>query len=179
MRRNLIVCIDCGDTIVDESTQVFDPDGTVRSAEAIPGAPEAILELQRRGYTLALVADGRTASFENILKRLKLWDVFDARAISEELGAEKPDAVMFQTALRSLGLSEADAPRAVMIGNNLKRDVLGANRMGMTSVLLSYSPRYCMIPETKEETPDYVAATPSEWPALIERIEQNRTNSSR
>ena len=178
MRRNLIVCIDCGDTIVDESTQEFAPDGVVRSAEPIPGAKEAILELQRRGYTLALVADGRTASFENILKRLGLWDVFDARAISEELGAEKPDARMFQTALSRLGLSAADAPRAVMIGNNIKRDVLGANRMGMTSVLLTYSPRYCMTPETPEETPDYVAAMPCEWPGLIEAIERKTAVSS-
>ena len=27
-----------------------------------------------------------------------------------------------------------------MIGNNLKRDIVGANRMGITSILASYSP---------------------------------------
>lgn len=172
MKKRLIVCIDCGDTIVDESTQVFDGAGNVLRAEEIPGAVEAVLEIKRRGYPLALVADGRIISFENILGRLGLWDVFDARAISEEVGAEKPDARMFCTALERLHCTPSDARRAVMIGNNVRRDVLGANRMGMTSVLLDWSPRYDMTPADAEQTPDHVVHSPREWVGLIERIER-------
>ncbi len=176
MSRELILFIDCGDTIVDESTQIFAGNGDVLSAEFIPGAGEMLKRLYREGYRLALVADGRTASFHNIFREHNLSHVFETWVISEEVGVCKPDARMFQTALANMKLTPADAGRVVMIGNNLKRDVLGANRMGITSVLLSYSPRYVMQPETAEEVPDYVAAMPCEIPELIHRLELQYKN---
>ena len=63
-----------------------------------------------------------------------------------------------------------------MIGNNLERDIVGANRMGITSVLAGYSPRYRMKPENEEETPDYVVCDPSEIPALIEMLDKQMEN---
>ena len=38
MDKNLIIFTDSGDTIIDESTQVFDERGIVARAEFIPGA---------------------------------------------------------------------------------------------------------------------------------------------
>ncbi len=171
--KKLTICLDCGDTIVDEDSQVFAENGDVLSAEPITGSVEAIHALKDAGYRLALVADGRVASFENILKPLGLWDLFDARIISEALGTHKPDARMFTGAMEALGLTDADAPRMVMIGNNLERDIVGANRMGMISVLLSYSPRYRMAPKTEDEVPNHTTAWPSEWPALVDQIERS------
>ena len=93
-----------------------------------------------------------------------------AKAISGELGHEKPHQIMFLHAMKELGLEESDKDRIVMIGNNLKRDIVGANRMGITSILISYSPRYVMQPENEEEVPDYVVATPSELVDLLEQL---------
>lgn len=170
MEKDLIIFTDCGDTIVDESTQVFAENEDVLSAEPIEDADVVLRNLRREGYRMALVADGRTASFRNILTGLGLWDLFEARSISEEEGVSKPHARMFEKALKDMGLTEADAHRVVMIGNNLKRDVAGANRMGITSILLSFSPRYCMQPAGPDEVPDYVIATPGELPALLEQL---------
>lgn len=172
--KELIVCLDCGDTIVDESTQVFAENGDVLSAEPFPGAVEAIRALHESGYRLALIADGRVASFQNILKGLGLWDLFETHVISETLGVEKPNQRMFATAMRALNLTAADAGRMVMIGNNVARDVCGANEAGMISVLLTRSPRYRMTPFCAEETPDYCTESPAEWPALLERIARAR-----
>lgn len=58
MEKNLIIFTDSGDTIIDESTQVFDERGIVTEAEFIPGAGELLEQLKKEGYRIALVADG-------------------------------------------------------------------------------------------------------------------------
>lgn len=168
--KDLIVFIDSGDTIIDEGTEIRDETGTVIHSEMIEGAGKALKLLHDRGYQIALVADGTKASFDNIYRENGLDYCFDAKAISEVVGDHKPAAIMFETAMKELGLRENDVDRIVMIGNNLKRDIVGANRMGITSILLSFSPRYVMQPETEEEIPDYVAAMPCEIPDLIEQL---------
>ena len=49
MRKNLIIFTDSGDTIIDESTQVFDERGIVTEAAFIPGAGEVLRELKEEG----------------------------------------------------------------------------------------------------------------------------------
>ena len=171
MNKELIVFIDCGDTIVDESTQVFAENGDVLKADLIPGAGEMLRRLHGEGYRLALVADGRAVSFLNIFRELGLSHIFESWTISEEVGVCKPDERMFRTAMAKMKLKDDDLYRIVMIGNNLKRDVVGANRMGIASILLSFSPRYAMQPEAEEEVPDYVAAMPCEIPGIICHLE--------
>ena len=78
--------------------------------------------------------------------------------------------------MEKMNLEEADKKYIIMIGNNLERDIVGANRMGITSVLAGYSHRYRMKPENEEETPDYVVCDPSEIPALIEMLDKQMEN---
>ena len=87
--KKLILCFDCGDTLVDEGTQVFAENEDVLSAEPIPGALEALRYFHEQGYRMALVADGRVASFQNILGKLGVWDLFEAHIISEAVGELK------------------------------------------------------------------------------------------
>lgn len=169
--KELILCFDCGDTLVDEGTQVFAENEDVLSAEPIPGALEALRYFHEQGYRMALVADGRVASFQNILGKLGVWDLFEAHIISEAVGELKPSPKMFQGARQALGLTEADFPRMVMFGNNRLRDIKGANGVGMISVLLDYSPRYVKSASMPDEEPTYLTKLPSEWPALIDRLE--------
>lgn len=176
MKKEIIILIDCGDTIVDESTQVFNENGDVLSAQEISGACEALRQLHGEGYRIALVADGRTASFHNILGKLDLLPLFEAMVISEEEQVQKPHKGMFAAAFERLGLTAKDAPRVVMVGNNIMRDVAGANLFGITSILLSFSPRYRMQPKSIEETPDYVIAMPDELPGLIAHLEKQLDN---
>jgi putative hydrolase of the HAD superfamily len=169
--KDLIVFIDSGDTIVDEATEIKDDKGTVLHAKMLEGAGETLVTLYESGYTLALVADGTRTSFDNIYTENGLDYCFAAKAISGDLGYEKPSAIMFNYAMESLGLKECDKGRIVMIGNNIKRDIVGANRVGITSILLSYSPRYVMQPENEEEIPDYVISKPNELIDLLEQLD--------
>ena len=169
--KKLILCFDCGDTLVDEGTQVFDDNGDVLQAEPIPGALEALRYFHDQGYRLALVADGTVKSFNNILRRLGVWDLFEVHIISQAVGELKPSPLMFRGAMNGLGLTEADLPRMVMFGNNRKRDIRGANGMGMKSVLLDWSPRYVKVASEACEEPTYYTKSPDEWVPIIEKLE--------
>ena len=72
--------------------------------------------------------------------------------------------------LKQLGLEEKDKKRIVMIGNNLKKDIAGANRFGITSIWLDWSPRYYRTIEEEDWRPDYTVHHPSELPALLEEL---------
>lgn len=170
-RRIRAIFLDCGDTLVDEGTEVK-PDGEVSlRADLIPGAGELVRELKRRGYSLALVADGPVATFENNLGPYGLYDLFDAYAISETVGASKPDAAMFRRALDDLRIAPQEHARVLMVGNHLGRDIKGANALGLTSVWLDWAPRRAKTPADASEQPDYTIKVPLDLLELIDRIE--------
>ncbi len=172
-QKKAVLFFDCGDTLIDEGSELrMEQGGVVRTARLIPGAKEALWELHRRGHRIALVADGLDESFLRLLTMHNLLPCFDALAISESVGAEKPDPAMFQTAMDALGLTDADKKRVVMIGNNVLRDVTGANRFGIRSVLETWSPRYRMTPENAEETPTWSVKTLDELPDIIAEFEK-------
>lgn len=167
-----IIFIDSGDTLVDESSEIRNEQDVVINADLIPGSKDFLLELKRRGYIVALVADGLMASFDNIYLQHGLSDYFDARAISETVGVQKPDSRMFQTAMDALGLDERDKENIYMIGNNIKKDIVGANQFGLHSVLLTWSSRYDMASRNEKEVPDIRVAKLSELLPYLDRHAQ-------
>ncbi|WP_169086567.1 HAD family hydrolase [Paenibacillus sp. PL91] len=170
MEKKLIVFLDSGDTIIDESTEVRDDEGIVLHAELIPGADVMVKTLFDKGYTLALVADGDAQSFKNVFKQHGLYDYFATMIYSETVKASKPSPRMFKAAVGALDLSEADIPRIVMIGNNLSRDMKGANALGMTSIFQSWTTRYPHTPADESERPTYTVREPLELVELIDRL---------
>lgn len=172
MNKNLIIFTDSGDTIIDESTQVFDERGIVTEAEFIPGAGEVLRQLREEGYRIALVADGEWESFQNVYRRNGLGYCFEEWIVSEVVGEQKPARSMFDTAMEKMKLTDSDKPFIVMIGNNLKKDVAGANRYGITSVWLDWSPRYFHSVEQPDWQPDYTVKTPQELKTLIGELEE-------
>lgn len=170
MSKKLIIFIDSGDTIIDEATQVYDDRHIVLEADFIPGAGEVLKKLHDDGYTIALVADGEWESFQNVYRKNGLGYCFDAWVVSEVVGLQKPAPIMFETAYEKLGLTEADKKRIVMIGNNLKKDIAGANRQGLTSIWLDWSPRYFHTVEEPDWQPDYTVSMPAELLPLLEEL---------
>lgn len=102
--------------------------------EAFADARPAIDEL-RRTHKLALVTNGASC-----LQREKLAgsglaeDDFDVVAISGDLGIAKPRPEVFSHTLELLGAKAADA---VMVGDSLERDVLGAEACGIRGIWLN------------------------------------------
>ena len=167
--KKLIIFTDVGDTIIDEGTEISQGDLVFR-ADCIPGAKETMLRLFDEGYTIAMVADGLVESFHNTMTQNGLDHIFSAKAISQALGTHKPDARMFQCAMDALKLREEDKKRIIMVGNNLERDVVGANRFGITSVHLAWSPRYRKEARCEEEIADYRIDAPEMLYDLVEKL---------
>ena len=171
MEKKLIIFTDIGDTIVNESTEVKVPDTElVLRADCIPGAAETMRRLYEEGFTILMVADGLVQSFHNTMTQNGLDDIFAAHIISERVGEQKPSQKMFQAAMDAAGLTEADKGRIIMVGNNIRRDVLGANRFGIRSVLMRWSPRYGYEPSAADETPAFCLRSPEELLPLAEEL---------
>lgn len=167
----LAVCLDCGDTLIDEATEVKTEGDVSLGADLIPGAHELVHALKAAGYPLALVADGPVATFENNLGPYNLFNLFDAKAISESLGVHKPHPAIFHHALRQLGIEQHEYGRVVMVGNHLGRDVKGANELGIISVWLDWSPRRHKIPVDASEIPQHTIRQPLELLGILSTLE--------
>jgi HAD superfamily hydrolase (TIGR01549 family) len=168
----LAICFDFGDTLADEATEIKDETATTLYAELIPGAAEAIRQLKQQGYKLALIADGRPGTYYNVLTHYDLYRLFDAIAVSEEVGVEKPDARMFVHALDQLNITPPEYAHTMMVGNSLARDIKGANNLGMISVWIDWSPRRSKIPADRSEIPQYTIKEPLALLEIIQTLER-------
>ncbi|WP_256761181.1 HAD family hydrolase [Cohnella sp. WQ 127256] len=173
--RKLIIFLDCGDTIIDEGTEIRNEEGTVISGNVIPGADIMVKTLAERGFRLAIVADGGAQSFKNLLVQNGLYECFETLIYSENIRATKPSPRMFKAALGAMELSEDDCSRILMVGNNLGRDMKGANNLGMMSAFLSWTTRYPKTPADETEQPTYTIANPIELIDLAETLDQRIT----
>lgn len=70
-----------------------------------------------------------------LLNDLGVRDAFDFVLTSRECASEKPDPLMFKQALERAGAS--DGSIGVHIGDNFKRDVLGARGVEWHSILIT------------------------------------------
>ena len=165
------VLLDCGDTLVDEGTEIKDANGATLEADLIPGAANMVHKIKRLGYRIALVADGPSATFQNVLTQHNLHHLFDAFSISGEVGVDKPNQRMFVDAMNQLGINRTNYNRVLMVGNNLERDIRGANALGIISVWLNWSPRRSKIPADDLEIPQHTIEYPLDLIPLIESLE--------
>ena len=99
---------------------------------AAPGAAALLQELKERGCVLALASSKPENMCRQICERFGFTPWLDELAGSPpEKDWQKPDVI--REAMRRLGLTEADIPQVLMVGDR-KYDVLGAARLGMDCV---------------------------------------------
>jgi len=95
--------------------------------------PLLLTELKEK-YKLGLVSNFAYApGLWKMLHRFNLARFFDAIVISGELGVRKPHPLIFEEALRTLGI---EAVNAVFVGDSLKADIHGAKKVGLKTILL-------------------------------------------
>jgi HAD superfamily hydrolase (TIGR01549 family) len=152
------VLFDLGDVIMREETEEK-VDGVTQRAELHPGMAGVLATLRAQGIPLGLVADTRDGTYRNVLGMHGLLELFDAFAISDHLGVEKPDRRIFEHALDALGIPEPDWRSVAMVGNNLARDIRGANALGLVSIWLVWNQRYPLVGVDALETPRFQVST--------------------
>ena len=103
-------------------------------AAVAPDIRPTLAALTQAGVELGLVVNSpyQGAVIDQHLENLGLLEFFPTRAYSTEIGARKPDARLFMAALESMGVL---ASEAIFVGDDIKADMLGARRVGMTTVL--------------------------------------------
>ncbi|MFD1738050.1 HAD family hydrolase [Bacillus salitolerans] len=107
-----------------------------------------ILEHLKGNYKLLLLTNG-SPDLQNTKLTItpELAPYFDHIVISGAFGIGKPDSSIFEHALQTIRVSSNEA---IMVGDNLMTDILGASRAGMKSVWINR--------DNKEKThvvPDY------------------------
>jgi FMN phosphatase YigB (HAD superfamily) len=108
---------------------------------------------------------------KNVMAQNGMNDCFTTLICSELIGESKPSSCMFKAAMDACNLNEGDRSRVIMVGNNLARDVNGANLMGLRSVFMDWSPRYPKIPADDSEKPNYSIHTLIELISLAHKLE--------
>ena len=165
------ILLDFGDTLSREASQTRDERGVLASIDLAPGARPLVLGLRQRGYPLGLVVDGEAEDLYNVLEQHDLRRLFDAIAVSELVGAQKPEPAPYRRALDELGVDPADYGRVLMAGNRLERDVRGARELGLISVWANWSARYRGEPSEAAEVPSHAVREPLELLDLVDRLE--------
>ncbi len=98
-----------------------------------PGALEVLLALRGRGVKLGFCTDLTAHIQMRKLVALGIPAIADAVVTSEEAGAEKPDPRPFRLLLEKLGVAPE---QALMVGDDYRKDILGAQALGIAAVQL-------------------------------------------
>ncbi len=90
--------------------------------------------LHDRGYRIGVLSDGTAVEQMEQLFRLGLIEYVDALVTSEEVGVEKPHPRIYEEALSRL---HAKPNETVMVGDDIWRDIAGAQKLGLLAILVT------------------------------------------
>lgn len=121
-----------------------------------PWVREVLDALAAARFPLAVVTDAQSAWARAELHQVGLLGYFDPVVVSGDLAFRKPDRRLFDAALDALGLP---AEQVLYVGNDMHRDIFGAQEAGMRAVLYTsdQGTKSHRHPRTRRETvPDHV-----------------------
>lgn len=107
---------------------LFDIDNTLvpHGADATPRAEDLLRKLRGMGFKVLLLSDNSRARVRQFNHSIQVPYIYDAR---------KPSPRAYKKAVQMLGMKPAEA---VVVGDQLFTDILGANRAGLHSVFVKY-----------------------------------------
>jgi len=132
-----------------------------RSLDYFPDAEDTLRHLVKKGVKLALLTNGAGEVQQQKIKRFGFSRYFPVRLIEGELGFGKPDRRVFEQALRIL---DVKPQQAWMVGDDLKRDIAGAQQAGIYSIWCDYEKKG--LPEGTNIQPDKIICNIAELLSL-------------
>lgn len=131
------------------------------------GVTEALQNLYGK-YKIGVISDtvfspGRV--LRQLLAHYDIFKFFDSFIFSDEIGCAKPDALVFETAAKDLGVKPGEI---VHIGDREAKDIEGPHAVGACAVL-------CTVVKdrgSKDTRADAVCSDFSDLPAILKSLEQ-------
>ncbi|MBA4384372.1 MAG: hypothetical protein C0410_06525 [Anaerolinea sp.] len=135
-----------------------------------PDTHDTLTTLHNKGYRLGLISNAsNTPDLNRLIDNHQLRQYFEIVVISAEEGIRKPDPRIFSKTLKKLGVKPENA---IMVGDTLPADVLGAQNSGVKSVWIT---RRANRPENNDVLesiqPDYAISDLSSLVSLMDEIE--------
>ena len=110
---------------------------------------------QLHAYHVGIITNGahdeHTDSQLSKVRHLGLSERIQSLTISGEIGIRKPKVGIFKVACER---AEVLPEEAMLVGDTVENDIVGANRAGMTSVHINRTADE-LVPKTADERPDY------------------------
>ncbi len=115
----------------EDSFWIMDEYARVHSEylELAPGAAGNLKKLKSEANHLGLITDADRPYTERALKSLGIIEIFDSITTAEDAGIGKPNPRIFELALKN-----AHSPVKIYVGDNEKRDIVGAKNVGMIAI---------------------------------------------
>jgi putative hydrolase of the HAD superfamily len=150
---------------IDEVLRQFDW-GPRPGVTIFPDTHSVLQQLQQRGYKLGLLTNSFLPMWmrDAELDSYDLLDYWDARITAADVGYLKPHKKIFLSLLQDL---EAEASKAMFVGDRPKNDIKGANEVGMVSVLMK--PDY-LHRELEGVIPDHTICCLEELLPIVENL---------
>ena len=117
-------------------------------------------------YKIGLISDVGISPghfLRKIMKKYQILQYFDTLIFSDEIGYYKPHPLLFETALKNLGVKPQNA---IHIGDLLETDIQGAKNSNMLSVWINE----LSIPRSVNIQPDYEIGQISEVINIIQNL---------
>lgn len=133
------------------------------SGYVIDGCVDFLNEISQK-YRLFLVTNGTRPTQIVRLQSAGIDGFFEEMFFSEQIGCAKPYKGFFDHVFSHI--KNFDKSRAVLVGDSLSSDVLGANNAGVTAIW--FNPK--MQKNNGVATPDYVVSGYGELENLLEKI---------
>jgi len=96
-------------------------------------AEPALIQLKKK-YTLALVTNGASDLQREKIQGSGLGKYFDEIVIAGDIGIRKPEPQIFNVVLSKIGIQHDEA---IMVGNALDSDIIGAQKAGIKTIWLN------------------------------------------
>jgi 2-haloalkanoic acid dehalogenase type II len=134
-----------------------------KNTEPYPDVPKTLETLKTEGFKIGVISDADEDDLTLQLESAHILKFLDTVTSSSEAMSYKPNSTIFELALTKMGCTSA---QSCHIGDTQEFDVVGANRMGLRSFLVTHGKTEVKIWLPK---PTYIIKELSEVVPILEK----------
>ena len=145
----------------------YQNDKIMACMEIKPDCHDALSKIKDMGLYLSAVSNADDDMLEYLIQNERLDRWLTHWTASEAARSCKPDTGFYHVALKKAGLTP---DQVLFVGDSMEQDVLGAQRVGIKTVLIHDVGWDAMATGRDVRPPDYKISNLSELPAIVEKL---------